>query len=99
MHAVRLHAFGPPENLIHEELFDPVPGEVGRVRQRRPRDDGGPGPRVPVVADRPAAVERRTLVMQPQATRQCQGYCGLPSFHAIGYRTHGPVVASVTPAA
>ncbi|MYX95007.1 zinc-binding dehydrogenase [Streptomyces sp. SID486] len=26
MHAVRLHAFGPAENLVHEEVADPVPG-------------------------------------------------------------------------
>ncbi|WP_030342012.1 zinc-binding dehydrogenase [Streptomyces sp. NRRL S-1022] len=31
MHAVRLHAFGPAENLIHEEVPDPVPGP-GQVR-------------------------------------------------------------------
>ena len=31
MHAIRLHAFGPPENLLYEELPDPVPGE-GQVR-------------------------------------------------------------------
>jgi len=31
MHAVRLHAFGPPENLRHEEAPDPVPGP-GQVR-------------------------------------------------------------------
>ncbi|WP_432020079.1 zinc-binding dehydrogenase [Streptomyces sp. 1222.5] len=31
MHAVRLHAFGPAENLIHEEVADPVPGP-GQVR-------------------------------------------------------------------
>lgn len=33
MHAVRLHAFGPPENLVYEELADPVPGG-GQVRIR-----------------------------------------------------------------
>ncbi|MET9013472.1 zinc-binding dehydrogenase [Streptomyces olivaceoviridis] len=31
MHAVRLYAFGPAENLTYEELPDPVPGP-GRVR-------------------------------------------------------------------
>jgi NADPH:quinone reductase len=31
MHAIRLHEFGPPENLRYEELPDPVPGE-GQVR-------------------------------------------------------------------
>ncbi|MFF9344300.1 zinc-binding dehydrogenase [Streptomyces sp. NPDC014773] len=31
MHAVRLHAFGPAENLTHEEVPDPVPGP-GQVR-------------------------------------------------------------------
>ncbi|MEO3750734.1 zinc-binding dehydrogenase [Streptomyces sp. B6B3] len=31
MHAIRLHAFGPPENLRHEELPDPEPGP-GQVR-------------------------------------------------------------------
>src|SRR3954447_20774354 len=31
MHAIRLHAFGPPENLRYEELSDPSPGE-GQVR-------------------------------------------------------------------
>ncbi|MGW3097183.1 zinc-binding dehydrogenase [Streptomyces sp. NPDC001102] len=31
MHAVRLHAFGPPENLTYEETDDPVPGP-GQVR-------------------------------------------------------------------
>lgn len=31
MHAIRLHAFGPPENLTHEELPDPEPGP-GQVR-------------------------------------------------------------------
>ncbi|MER5735680.1 zinc-binding dehydrogenase [Streptomyces sp. NPDC002262] len=31
MHAVRLHAFGPAENLTHEEVADPVPGP-GQVR-------------------------------------------------------------------
>jgi NADPH:quinone reductase-like Zn-dependent oxidoreductase len=31
MHAVRLHAFGPPENLRHEETADPEPGP-GQVR-------------------------------------------------------------------
>ncbi|MFF7158621.1 zinc-binding dehydrogenase [Streptomyces sp. NPDC008139] len=31
MHAVRLHAFGPPENLRYEEVPDPVPG-AGQVR-------------------------------------------------------------------
>lgn len=31
MHAVRLHAFGPAENLVHERTEDPVPGP-GRVR-------------------------------------------------------------------
>ncbi|MFD8376341.1 zinc-binding dehydrogenase [Streptomyces sp. NPDC059688] len=31
MHAVRLHAFGPAENLIHEEVADPAPGP-GQVR-------------------------------------------------------------------
>lgn len=31
MHAVRLHAFGPAENLVHEEVADPVPGP-GQVR-------------------------------------------------------------------
>src|SRR3954470_16955918 len=27
MHAIRLHEFGPPENLRYEELIDPSPGE------------------------------------------------------------------------
>src|SRR4051812_14253309 len=27
MHAIRLHEFGPPENLRYEELTDPSPGE------------------------------------------------------------------------
>ncbi|MFD6247210.1 zinc-binding dehydrogenase [Streptomyces roseolus] len=31
MHAIRLHAFGPAENLTHEEVPDPVPGP-GQVR-------------------------------------------------------------------
>ncbi|CAL9460474.1 2-haloacrylate reductase [Streptomyces sp. enrichment culture] len=31
MHAVRLHAFGPAENLVHERVEDPVPGP-GQVR-------------------------------------------------------------------
>ncbi|MFF0224878.1 zinc-binding dehydrogenase [Streptomyces sp. NPDC004629] len=31
MHAIRLHAFGPAENLVHEEVADPVPGP-GQVR-------------------------------------------------------------------
>jgi NADPH2:quinone reductase len=31
MHAVRLHQFGPPENLIYEEVEDPKPGP-GQVR-------------------------------------------------------------------
>ncbi|MFE2234525.1 zinc-binding dehydrogenase [Streptomyces sp. NPDC059442] len=31
MHAIRLHAFGPAENLVHEETADPVPGP-GQVR-------------------------------------------------------------------
>lgn len=31
MHAVRLHEFGPPENLIYEEVDDPKPGP-GQVR-------------------------------------------------------------------
>ncbi|MER8006076.1 zinc-binding dehydrogenase [Streptomyces sp. NPDC094149] len=31
MHAIRLHAFGPPGNLTHEEIDDPVPGP-GQVR-------------------------------------------------------------------
>ncbi|MFJ9398945.1 zinc-binding dehydrogenase [Streptomyces californicus] len=31
MHAVRLHAFGPAENLVHEVTEDPVPGP-GQVR-------------------------------------------------------------------
>jgi NADPH2:quinone reductase len=31
MHAVRLHAFGPAENLVHERTEDPVPGP-GQVR-------------------------------------------------------------------
>ncbi|WP_406094188.1 zinc-binding dehydrogenase [Streptomyces sp. NBC_01013] len=31
MHAVRLHAFGPAENLVHEHTDDPVPG-AGQVR-------------------------------------------------------------------
>ncbi|MDT0305488.1 zinc-binding dehydrogenase [Streptomyces sp. DSM 44917] len=31
MHAIRLHAFGPPENLIPEEVPDPEPG-TGEVR-------------------------------------------------------------------
>ncbi|WP_326597544.1 zinc-binding dehydrogenase [Streptomyces sp. NBC_01803] len=31
MHAVRLHAFGPAENLVHEEVPDPRPGP-GEVR-------------------------------------------------------------------
>lgn len=31
MHAVRLHAFGPAENLRHEEVADPAPGP-GQVR-------------------------------------------------------------------
>ncbi|MGW3949652.1 zinc-binding dehydrogenase [Streptomyces sp. NPDC004752] len=31
MHAIRLHAFGPAENLVHEEIADPVPGP-GQVR-------------------------------------------------------------------
>ncbi|PNG16781.1 zinc-binding dehydrogenase [Streptomyces cahuitamycinicus] len=31
MHAIRLHAFGPPENLTHERVEDPVPGP-GQVR-------------------------------------------------------------------
>ncbi|MEV0172910.1 zinc-binding dehydrogenase [Streptomyces sp. NPDC050803] len=31
MHAVRLHAFGPAENLVHEQVEDPRPGP-GQVR-------------------------------------------------------------------
>ena len=31
MHAIRLHTFGPAENLVHEETADPVPGP-GQVR-------------------------------------------------------------------
>jgi NADPH:quinone reductase len=31
MHAIRLHVFGPPGNLTHEEIDDPVPGP-GQVR-------------------------------------------------------------------
>ncbi len=31
MHAVRLHAFGPAENLVYEQVEDPVPGP-GQVR-------------------------------------------------------------------
>ncbi|QHY96385.1 Quinone oxidoreductase 1 [Streptomyces sp. S4.7] len=31
MHAIRLHAFGPAENLVHERADDPVPGP-GQVR-------------------------------------------------------------------
>ncbi|MFE2976753.1 zinc-binding dehydrogenase [Streptomyces sp. NPDC059258] len=31
MHAVRLHAFGPAENLVYEKAEDPVPGP-GQVR-------------------------------------------------------------------
>ncbi|AKH84027.1 oxidoreductase [Streptomyces sp. CNQ-509] len=31
MHAIRLHAFGPPENLVYEKTEDPVPGP-GQVR-------------------------------------------------------------------
>ena len=31
MHAIRLHAFGPAENLTYEEVEDPVPGP-GQVR-------------------------------------------------------------------
>ncbi|MGG8405913.1 alcohol dehydrogenase catalytic domain-containing protein, partial [Streptomyces sp. 12297] len=31
MHAVRLHAFGPAENLTYEQTDDPVPGP-GQVR-------------------------------------------------------------------
>ncbi|MDK1347565.1 zinc-binding dehydrogenase [Streptomyces sp. 378] len=31
MHAIRLHAFGPPENLTYEEVEDPLPGP-GQVR-------------------------------------------------------------------
>jgi NADPH:quinone reductase-like Zn-dependent oxidoreductase len=31
MHAIRLHTFGPPENLRHEEVPDPEPGP-GQVR-------------------------------------------------------------------
>ncbi|MEV6201728.1 zinc-binding dehydrogenase [Streptomyces sp. NPDC051771] len=31
MHAIRLHAFGPAENLTHEEVPDPVPA-AGQVR-------------------------------------------------------------------
>lgn len=31
MDAIRLHAFGPPENLLHEQVDDPLPGP-GQVR-------------------------------------------------------------------
>ncbi|BFO22608.1 hypothetical protein SHKM778_89960 [Streptomyces sp. KM77-8] len=31
MHAIRLHAFGPAENLTHEEVDDPQPGP-GQIR-------------------------------------------------------------------
>ena len=31
MHAIRLHTFGPAENLTHEVTDDPVPGP-GQVR-------------------------------------------------------------------
>jgi NADPH2:quinone reductase len=31
MHAIRQHAFGPPENLVYEEVDDPQPGD-GQVR-------------------------------------------------------------------
>ncbi|MDV9193673.1 alcohol dehydrogenase catalytic domain-containing protein, partial [Streptomyces sp. SR27] len=33
MHAIRLHAFGPADNLTYEETPDPVPGP-GQVRVR-----------------------------------------------------------------
>jgi hypothetical protein len=33
MHAIRLYAFGPPENLTYEEIPDPQPAE-GQVRIR-----------------------------------------------------------------
>ncbi|MFF6774354.1 zinc-binding dehydrogenase [Streptomyces sp. NPDC012637] len=33
MHAIRLHAFGPAENLTYEQVADPVPGP-GQVRVR-----------------------------------------------------------------
>ena len=26
MHAIRLHTFGPPENLVYEQVQDPEPG-------------------------------------------------------------------------
>src|SRR3954471_10064880 len=56
MHAIRLHEFGPPENLRYEELTDPSPGEdqvriaveAGGVHlidtSIRPRRSGGPFP-------------------------------------------------------
>ena len=31
MHAIRLHTFGPPENLVYEQVQDPEPGP-GQVR-------------------------------------------------------------------
>src|SRR5215207_3780210 len=31
MHAIQQHAFGPAENLVYEEVDDPVPGE-GQAR-------------------------------------------------------------------
>lgn len=36
MHAVRLHTFGPAENLTYETTDDPVPG-TGQVRTPSPR--------------------------------------------------------------
>lgn len=36
MHAVRLHAFGPAENLTYEKTGDPLPGP-GQVRSPWPR--------------------------------------------------------------
>ena len=47
MHAIRLHAFGPAENLTHEEVEDPRPGPGTRLpvqpmRQRRHAGKGRP---------------------------------------------------------
>lgn len=57
MHAIRQHAFGPPDTLRHEEVPDPAPGP-GQVRiaveaagvhlidtSIRRGESGGPWPR------------------------------------------------------
>jgi NADPH2:quinone reductase len=70
LHAIRLHAFGPPENLRYEELPDPVPA-AGQVRVavrasgvhfidaaiRRGAAGGFPLPELPAIPGREVAGE------------------------------------------